>query len=153
MYRITKADISDVEAIHSLIKKSAQKDEMLSRSLQSIYENLRAFLVCRTEKGTVIGCCALQIVWKDMAEVRSLAIAPRHKGRNIGTKLVMTALMEARQLGVKKVFTLTYASEFFRKLKFKSISKKKLPHKIWTDCINCAHFPDCDEEALIYLVR
>lgn len=149
MYYMTKADISDVEAIHALVKKAAQKDEMLPRSLQSIYENLRAFFVCRNGKGGVVACCALQIVWKDLAEIRSLAVMPRYKGKGIGSRLVMTALMEARQLHIKKVFTLTYVPQFFRKLKFKPIDKKKLPHKIWTDCIHCAHFPDCDEEALI----
>lgn len=149
MYHINKANISDVEVIHALIKKAARKDELLPRSLQSIYENLRSFIVCRTEKGSVVGCCALQIVWKDIAEVRSLAVSSRHRSNGVGRKLVLTALMEARGLGIKKVFTLTYISKFFKNLKFKPIDKKKLPHKIWTDCIHCVHFPDCNEEALI----
>ena len=149
MYFIEKAGILDVEAIYELIRKSAKKDEMLARSLQSIYENLRAFFVCRNKAGTVIGCCALQIVWKELAEVRSLAVSPRYKGKGVGSKLVLTALMEARDLGIRKVFTLTYVPQFFKTLKFKPLDKKKLPHKIWMDCINCPHFPDCDEEALM----
>lgn len=152
MYYINKADVADVNAIYALIKAAAKKDEMLPRSLHSIYENLRSFFVCRSERGVIVGCCALQIVWKDLAEIRSLAVSPRHKAKRVGSKLVLTALMEARGLGIKKVFALTYVPEFFKKFKFKLVDKKKLPHKIWNDCIHCAHFPDCDEEALIYTV-
>jgi len=149
MVSIDKAGILDVEAIYNLIRKSAKKDEMLPRSLQSIYENLRAFWVCRNAAGKVIGCCALQIVWKELAEVRSLVIDPRYKGKGLGRQLVEAALTEARELGIKKVFTLTYVPEFFKRLKFRPVDKKKLPHKIWSDCIVCPHFPDCHEEALM----
>jgi amino-acid N-acetyltransferase len=50
------------------------------------------------------------------------------------------------------VFVLTYQSRFFRKLGFTDVDKKELPHKIWTDCLNCVKFPDCDESALIFTV-
>ena len=150
---ITKARLADVEAIHQLIISAAGKEQMLARSLQSIYENLRAFVVCRDLTGKVIGCCALQIVWDDMGEIRSLAVLPRYKGKGIGSKLVSACLDEARELGIPKVFTLTYVPAFFKKQGFRTIDKKKLPHKIWADCIHCPHFPDCDESALIKIIR
>ena len=152
MHTMTKAALSDVAAIHHLIMGAAEKQQMLARSLQSIYENLRAFIVCRNTKGDVIGCCALQIVWDDMAEVRSLAVLPRYKAKGIGSALVQACLDEAKALGIPKVFTLTYVPRFFKKQGFKVIDKKKLPHKIWADCIHCPHFPDCDETALVRMI-
>ncbi len=153
MNTITRAKLSDVEQIHQLIIAAAEKQQMLARSLQSIYENLRSFVVCRNPKGDVIGCCALQIVWSDMGEIRSLAVLPRYKGKGIGTQLVKACMAEAKTLGIPKVFTLTYVPAFFKKQGFKVIDKKKLPHKIWADCIHCPHFPDCDETALLHVIR
>jgi len=149
MYIFEKAKMQDAEAIHVLIKQAAQKDQMLPRSLPSIYENLRAFCVCRNRRGKVIGCCALQVVWGDMAEIRSLAVMPRYQKKGIGRQLVQSCLKEAKALGIPKVFTLTYVPGFFQQFGFRVIDKKRLPHKIWTDCIHCPHFPDCDETALI----
>ncbi len=153
MHTIAKAALSDVAEIHQLIMAAAEKQQMLARSLQSIYENLRAFVVCRNRAGDVIGCCALQIVWNDMAEIRSLVVLPRYKGKGIGAALVESCMNEARVLGIPKVFTLTYVPEFFKKQGFKAIDKNKLPHKIWADCIHCPHFPDCDEVALLRVVH
>ncbi len=149
MYQVEKAKISDVETIHALINDAAKKNQMLPRSLQSLYENIRSFFVCRDHNGKVLGCCALEIAWKDMAEVRSLAVARRMRKHGIGAMLVEACLTEAKGLGIKKVFTLTYVPGFFKKQHFRVVDKKKLPHKIWSDCIHCPHFPDCDEVALI----
>ena len=122
---------------------------MLPRSLSYIYENLRDFSVVK-DKNIVIGCCALHICWKDLAEIKSLAVDPIHHGKGVGKELVSACIMEARQLGLKSIFTLTLESEFFKKLGFKDISKEKLPMKIWGECMHCNKYPDCDEEALIY---
>ncbi|MEW5895942.1 MAG: N-acetyltransferase [Candidatus Omnitrophota bacterium] len=149
MFQIDKAKMEDVESIHGLINAAAVRQQMLARSLQSIYENLRAFVVCRNEKGQVIGCCAMEIVWRDMGEIRSLVVSSRYRGKGIGALLVSSCLDEAKSLGIRKIFTLTYVEDFFKKLGFRKLDKKKLPHKIWNDCINCPHFPDCDEVALI----
>ncbi|HSV43201.1 MAG TPA: N-acetyltransferase [Candidatus Bathyarchaeia archaeon] len=152
MYQAEKAKIADVETIHALINEAAKKNQMLPRSLQSLYENLRSFFVCRDGTGEAIGCCALAIAWSDMAEIRSLAVSTRYKKRGIGSILVSACLQEAKELGIKKVFTLTYVPGFFKKQHFRVIDKKKLPHKIWSDCIHCPHFPDCDEVSLIKMV-
>jgi hypothetical protein len=72
--------------------------------------------------------------------------------RGIGAELVRQCLKEAAELRVERVFVLTYQSGFFRKLGFADVDKKELPHKIWTDCLNCVKFPDCDESALIFTI-
>jgi amino-acid N-acetyltransferase len=98
----------------------------------------------------LVGCCALHISWRDLGEVKSLAVDPRHTGKGVGKVLVDACVKEAGKLGLRKVFTLTLETEFFRKLGFKRVSKDKLPMKVWGECVHCSKYPECDEEALVY---
>lgn len=144
---IRRATIPDVKAIHKLLMTYARDGLMLSRSLADIYEALRDFYVYEQD-GVVAGTVCLHICWEDLAEVRSLAVDQGWEGQGIGRKLVGTCLDEARQLGLKKVFALTYKQVFFEKLGFRVIEKSQLPHKVWGDCLKCAKFPECDEIAM-----
>lgn len=146
---IRKARISDAKAIQALIWEYAQRGDMLPRSLSSIYENLRDYFVYENEEGEVIGSAAIHIMWEDLAEVRSLAVREGQMRRGIGTKLVEACISEAIVLGIQRVFALTYRPDFFRRLGFREVDKSELPHKIWSDCLKCAKFPDCDEVALV----
>lgn len=145
---IRKAMISDVKAIQSLINEYAETGQMLPRTLNELYEHLRDFLVFE-ENGIIAGVCALHVSWDGLAEIRSLAVRKNRAKNGIGSTLVRQCLTEAVALGAERVFVLTYQSGFFRKLGFSDLDKKELPHKIWTDCLNCVKFPNCDESALI----
>jgi len=144
---IRKAKLKDAGEIYKLINQYAKEGILLPRSLNSIYENIRDFWVCE-ENGRLVGCAALHIVWEDLAEIKSLAVSEEYKGKGIGTMLVEACLKEAEELGVKRVFVLTYAHGFFSKLNFEEVEKMKLPHKVWGECINCVKFPSCDEIAM-----
>ncbi len=144
---LRKAVSSDVESIQFLINEYAKRGFMLPRSLNSIFEHLRDFWVCE-EDGKVVGVCALTVAWDNLAEIRSLAVRGGWTGKGIGTGLVKKCLEEAKELGIERVFTLTYQVDFFRKLGFRIIDKEQLPQKIWRDCINCVKFPNCDETAM-----
>lgn len=144
---IRSATIADVKTIHKLLIAYARDGLMLSRSLSDIYEALRDFYVFEQD-GAVVGTVCLHICWEDLAEVRSLAVDQGWEGKGIGRQLVETCLDDARQLGLKRVFALTYKQVFFEKLGFQVIEKSELPHKIWGDCLKCAKFPDCDEIAM-----
>lgn len=147
---IRKASIKDVKAIHELLIEYGKKEELLARPLSELYDHVRDFSVYMDENNKqMIGCCAMQFCWEDLAEIRSLAVLPEHIGKNIGTKLVETVLEEAKSFNVKKVFTLTYKPEFFKQFGFVQIERSDLPLKIWTDCIICIKFPDCDEIAMM----
>jgi len=144
---IRKARIPDAKAIHQLLITYAQQELMLSRSLPDIYELIRSFYVYE-EGGEVIGAVSLHICWEDLAEVRSLAVAEGQMKKGIGRQLVQACLQEARELGLKKVFALTYQPGFFEKMGFHYIEKAELPQKIWSVCVKCPKFPDCDEIAM-----
>lgn len=139
-----KARISDVKEIQKLINHYAKNDEMLPRSLNQIYEQLQNFYVVELKK-KIAACCELFITWEDLAEVKALAVAPNYSGRGFGSALVKKCISTAKQLGVKKVFALTFKPEFFLKLGFKIVSKDVMPHKIWFECVKCPLFPDCNE--------
>lgn len=145
---IEKANIHDPEAIASLVNRHAREQLMIPRSLHEIYEQLRDFYVYRDED-EVKGCVALHISWQGLAEIRSLAVAEDVRNRGVASSLVEACIDEARGLDVERVFVLTRIPPFFRRFGFRDYPKDKLPHKIWSDCIKCPRFPDCDEEALI----
>ncbi len=150
---IRKATIKDIKAIHGLLQKYGEKGELLARPLSQLYDHVRDFTVyVDDEENNVVGCCALQFCWEDLAEIRSLAVDPDHTGKKIGTKLAEAALSEAKSFNIKKVFTLTYRLGFFRKHDFVQIERSQLPLKIWADCIICVKFPDCDEIAMMKVI-
>ena len=148
MNPIEKARIQDVPQMHRLINYFADKGEMLARSLSEIYENIRDFFVVRQGE-RVIACAALHVSWSDLAEIRSVAVADDSQQQGIGDKLVQACLKEASELGIPTVFCFTYQPAFFKRHRFVDIDKMELPRKVWTDCLRCPKFPDCDEVALI----
>jgi len=145
---IRKANIQDVQSIQELINERAKAGDVLPRSLNAIYENLRDFSIYEDKK-KVYGCISIHVTWQDLAEIRSLVVHQSRQGKGIGHQLVEYCIKEAKELKVKKVFLLTEKPEFFKKLGFTRIDKSLLPHKIWNDCVQCVHFPDCNELAMI----
>ena len=146
--KIRKATVADVPAIAELINLHAQKGIMLPRPISRIYDNLRDYQVIE-EDGRIAACSSLHITWSDLAEIRSLAVRDESQGRGYGRMLVKHHFNEAKTLKIVKVFTLTFQKEFFEKMGFREIDKSELPHKIWSECINCIHFPDCKEIAMV----
>ncbi|MCG2706678.1 MAG: N-acetyltransferase [Candidatus Omnitrophica bacterium] len=144
---IRKARIEDIKQIQNLINFFAKQDLMLPRSLNELYENIRDFWVCQENK-RIVGCCALHICWDDLAEIKSLAVVKQRQRKGLGAELVIASLSEAKQLGAKKVFVLTYRPEIFKRFGFKRVRHSQLPHKIWAECINCPKFPNCQEIAM-----
>jgi amino-acid N-acetyltransferase len=146
---IRKANLQDSKEIHKLIDSWAKTGRVLGRPLNYIFEHIRDFWVY-SEKDKIVACCALGVVgWQGLAEIKSLIVLKNYQKKGIGKALVKAAMTEAHNLGLENVFALTYVPKFFKRLGFKNIDRKKLPHKIWGDCINCSEFPDCSEIAVI----
>ncbi len=151
---IRKARIEDIDFIYKLLSDFAERGFLLSRPLSKLYDDIRDFAIFEDDAdGALLGCCALQICWKDLAEIRSLAVHPDHWGNHIGTHLVENAFADARSFGIKKVFALTYNIRFFEKFGFFMIDRSQLPLKIWSDCITCVKFPNCDETAMMRIME
>jgi amino-acid N-acetyltransferase len=144
-----KARVADVPLIAEIVNRQAQKGLMLPRPLAWIYDNIRDFMVADVD-GEVVGCGALHVMWLDLAEIRGLALREDLMGKGFGRKIVESLLGEAHELGIERVFVLTYKDKFFERLGFVVIDKSELPNKIWSDCLNCVHFPNCNEIAMIH---
>lgn len=146
---ISKAKLEHAKEIHKLINFYAQRDLMLPRSLNEIYENIRDYWIW-LENNKVVGAVALHVVgWDDLGEIKSLAVETENHKKGIGRNLVNSCIEEAKKIGIRKVFALSFVPDFFKKLGFAVVDKKEFPHKIWAECCNCPKFPDCGEAALI----
>ena len=148
---IRPATIHDVPRIQQVIASHAELGKMLFKSYAQLYESLRDFGVYEAD-GQVVGCCALTIIWADLAEVRSLAVDDEHRGRGVGRALVEWAVREARRLGIRRLMALTYEVGFFGKLGFEAVPKETLPLKVWSDCVRCPKRDGCDEIAVVRIL-
>ncbi|MCE5251536.1 N-acetyltransferase [bacterium] len=149
---LRKARVSDVPFIAEIVNTHAQTGVMLQRPLSRIYDNVRDYMVIEVD-GQVVGCGSLHVMWSDLAEIRSVALKDEFKDKGLGRAIVESLIEETKILGIERVFVLTYKVDFFAHLGFTFIEKSEMPHKIWNDCVNCVHFPNCDEVAMILVLK
>jgi amino-acid N-acetyltransferase len=147
-YSLRRARTTDVEVIQKLINFYADRDEMLPRSLNELYENIRDYFVVEAD-GEVAGCCALHVTWGDLAEVKGLAVHEDQRGERLGDELMEACLEDAKGLGVSRLFVLTYIPDYFERFGFRRVEKAELPQKVWSECIRCPKFPDCGEVSMV----
>lgn len=143
------AQMHDAKRIHSLLTECSAEGLLLPRSLSNLYGQIRDFRILETEGGELIGCAALAVIWENLAEVRSLAIAKPWRGNGFGNILVDDCCEDARMIGINRVFALTYQVRFFERNGFGVVDKDTLPQRVWIVCANCPRFPDCDEVAVM----
>jgi len=159
---IEKAQIRDVEEILDLINGFAASNLMLPRGPQYLYENIRDFVIASDQNVPVytmmdtrevlhliVACGSLHVLWKDIAEIRSLAIHPDYQHLRLGSKLVEYMQEEAKQLGVKRLYTFTLTEEFFKTLGFSRLKRAELPAKVWGECSRCPKYFHCDEIGMV----
>ena len=144
---VRNAAAADVEAMHALLNPYAEMHIILGRDQDDIFEHLQEFLVAEYD-GELAGVVAMHIYSENLAEIRSLVVKPNWQKHGIGRLLVEGCEKWAAGLGVTQVFALTYVDSFFFKLGYQRVSKESLPHKIWTVCVHCPRFADCDEVAV-----
>ena len=146
---LSKPTLHQARAIWELIRHTAETSSVLERTLDDVCEHIREF-TCALVGEEVVGCVALPIEDLNLAEIRSLCVAEDQRGTGLGKQLVEAALLEARELGLKRVYALTNVTDFFRRLGFVETERSALPKKVWRDCVRCPKFPNCDEVAFIY---
>ena len=148
---IRKAQVQDVKAINALIANFAEHDRMLFRSVANLFETLQTFTVAE-DNGQIVGCCAVEVIWADLAEVKSLAVESGVQGKGVGRLLVEEAIQQTRDLGVPRLFALTLEPGFFEKLDFQQVDMASLPMKVWSDCARCPKQDHCDEIAMVRVI-
>lgn len=112
-FSIRRAKTSDVKSIRTLVRPLAEERVLLEKEAVAYYENLQEFIVAEDSEGNIIGCGGLHVIWEDIAEVRTLATDTRWRGHGVGHRLLQKLLVEARELGVSRVFCLTFEVDFF----------------------------------------
>lgn len=146
---IRKAKIGDISDIRRIIDPYGSSGKMLPVALSQLYDRLRSFFVYENGDGKIIGTVALHVTWEELAEIRSLVVDKDFQKKGVGKELIETCIDDAKSIGVKRIFVLSFIPEFFENLGFNRVEKSTLPHKVWTDCLNCIYSPDCKETALI----
>ncbi|RRR74946.1 MAG: N-acetyltransferase [Candidatus Viridilinea halotolerans] len=145
---IRRARVSDIPRLYEIINYYAARGDMLPKTLDQLYNKVRAFNVAEAAD-EVVGCASLHITWADLGEIVSLAVHPDFQGRSLGRQMVEPLFVEARELGINTVFALTLQVGFFSRLGFREVPKLHLPHKIWQDCATCFKQDRCDEVAMM----
>jgi len=151
MVKLVKATLSDIPAMQEMVAPEVKSGVILERNEDEVATNIRSYVLAKDNE-KIVGYAALHIHSARVAEIRSLIVMEGYRGENIGKKIVLFAIGEAKKLGVgEEVLVLTYLPQFFTKLGFVEIAKESIPeHKIWADCIKCIHFPVCNEISLVY---
>ena len=151
MVKLVKATLVDIPLMQKMVAQEVKDGVILKRNEDEVATNIRSYVLAKIDD-ELVGYAALHIHSARLAEIRSLIVSDKHRGKKIGKKIVEFALEEARELGVEEeVLVLTYLPEFFKKINFVEIAKESIPeHKIWTDCIKCIHFPVCNEVSMVY---
>ena len=128
---IRRARTTDVKAIRRLVDAYTNDRRLLSKATVTLYEAVQEFWVAVDDTGTVLGCGALHVMWEDLAEIRTVAVDPDCRGRKIGHKIVSRLLDVARELGVARVFCLTFETRFFGSFGFTEIDGAPVPHAVY----------------------
>ena len=129
--QIRRARTKDVRAIRALVDTYTEDRRLLSKATVTLYESVQEFWVAVDERDEVLGCGALHVMWEDLAEIRTVAVDPACRGRKIGHKLVDHLLDQARELGVARVFCLTFETRFFGSFGFTEIDGAPVPHAVY----------------------
>ena len=149
---IRHAKVTDAQKICDLVNYYAEKDLMLHRSLESIYAAIRGFIVTEDDGGNLVGCVGLDIFWSDSAEIRSLAVAESVRGKDVGAGLVNQCITDAENLGLPKLFAMTYEKDFFERLGFVEVDIKTLPEKVWRECLQWYGQGHRHETAMVFWI-
>jgi len=129
---VRRARTADVPGIRRLIDTYSGERRLLSKATVTLYEDVQEFWVAsRVDDGAVVGCGALHVMWEDLAEIRTVAVDPALRGRKIGHRIVAELLAAARELGVEKVFVLTFETRFFTSFGFREIDGAPVPPAVY----------------------
>jgi amino-acid N-acetyltransferase len=148
-YAVRRAQTGDVQAIRVLLDANVASRRLLDKPTVTLYEDIQEFWVACDAAGQVVGCGALHVMWEDLAEIRTIAVAQAHQGQGAGHQVVAALLATARQVGVSRVFVLTFAVPFFQRHGFEEIKGDAATPEVYAELLRSydegvAEFLDLD---------
>jgi amino-acid N-acetyltransferase len=140
-YTVRQARTGDVPVIRSLIDQNVGSRRLLDKTTVNLYEDILEFCVAEVSDaassadGTVVGCGALHVMWEDLAEIRTVAVADSRRGHGVGHLIVDELLDRARAVGVTRVFCLTFAVDFFASHGFTEIFGTPVAPEVYAELL------------------
>ncbi|MGC5383004.1 amino-acid N-acetyltransferase [Micromonospora chalcea] len=128
---VRRARTADVRGIRRLVDTYTDDRRLLSKATVTLYEDVQEFRVAVTPDGTVVGCGALHVMWEDLAEIRTVAVDPSCRGHKIGHRIVGELIDSARDLGIARIFVLTFETGFFSSFGFREIDGAPVPQPVY----------------------
>jgi len=135
-FTVRQARTADVPGIRDLIDANVESGRLLGKATVTLYEDIQEFWIAeRDTDGVLAGCGALHVLWEDLAEIRTIAVDEDCQGAGIGRRIAQALLGRARELGVERVFVLTFAVDFFASLGFEEIFGTPVAPDVYTELL------------------
>ncbi|MDP1675936.1 MAG: amino-acid N-acetyltransferase [Bacteroidota bacterium] len=131
---IRTARTSDIKDIRALIDAYAPEGRLLTKETVTLYESVQEFIVA-VEGTNVVGCGALHVLWEDLAEVRTVAVSEKLRGEGIGHQILNAIIQRAMALGIKRIFCLTFETEFFGRHGFEVIEGTPVEPAVYNELL------------------
>lgn len=133
--QVRAATTADVPRIQELIQPLVEQRILLGKERVVFYEAVQEFRVAEAADGRLIGCGALHVMWEDLGEVRTLAVASDHLGTGVGHALLARLEEDARSLGLSRLFCLTFETGFFGRHGYRPIGESVVPPEVYAELI------------------
>ena len=131
---IRPATTADIKTIRHIIDVNKASRRMLEKETVTLYETVQEFVVAEVN-GEVVGCGALHVLWEDLAEVRTVGVEDNVRGKGVGHKILEELIDRAKKIGVKRIFCLTFETEFFGRHGFKEIQGTPVSHEVYNELL------------------
>lgn len=126
---------SDVHEIVEIIQPLVEERVLLGKDLVDFYAQIQGFVVAEDAASVIVGCGALHVMWEDLAEIRTLAVRPQWLGHGVGSALVQRLLDRGRELGLRRIFCLTFEVDFFERHGFKQIHGTPVEAEVYAELL------------------
>ena len=132
---VRRARTADVAGIAGLLAPYVEQRILLGKERVDLFEQVQEFRIAETADGSLVGCGALHVMWEDLAEVRSLAVIEGVRGSGVGAALLQRLVDDARDLGITRLFCLTFEVDFFSSHGFAPVTDEVVDEKVFAELI------------------
>ena len=132
--QIRPSHTRDIKGIRQLIDSYSPQGRLLTKETVTLYESVQEFTVA-IEGNEVVGCGALHVLWEDLAEVRTVAVIEKLRGQGVGHQILESIILRAKEIGIKRLFCLTFETEFFGRHGFQVIEGTPVAPEIYDELL------------------